>query len=622
MINRWYFVFISTIIFISSTLWHCSPGNGSGTGVGNGMIQGKLFSPDGKTPAYSAIVKIWRKDTIIDFTAGSAGTAQPPAYTAVTDKEGVFSIETVDTGLYLLEGSDNEQNMVLVDSIYIESAESRLTLPPDTLKASGAISGTIVLENGGSPQEIFILCFGNSRFTQLDNDGTFLLSPLAEGEYILRVLPITGRYPSVVTGTIPVISDSTTNLDTIFLESNNSTVEGLRVTSYDSLLQIVYLSWNAIASTTVKGYKLYRREVDTGSFQEPIGGSFFLRDTVYNDSDVVQDITYEYSVTAIDSNDNESPLSKSVIHTAFGAHYLQDSMQLSLYDSSDIVTFVTSRRTDCFYLVREKTEGSQSGQSLLVEKYTADGTPVTSWPLPDSVGPVHDSWPPTFPTYPIIIDSADNIYYAVYSVTEDDTLYSLCCMTADGASRLLFTEESGFKFEVVNNAILYVVDTITGYYSFDDREIKSVNLNKYILTDDTTVRIADPSHLIDCDRIALFYDSKGTVNVFAGGWIDTSFLQGCENCVWIDWLVDYDGISDSIYIRIWKDHERSALSAEPIYEFRIYRFQPNQQKYYEDYYLHRFYRSVKSVYMACNGDVYYLDGFGVIRRLSFPIANK
>jgi hypothetical protein len=187
----------------------------------------------------------------------------------------------------------------------VTNSDSTVTLPPDTLKPAGSIKGVIRLSEGGDPRKVFVLAFGIDRFARVEEDGSFRFTTLAEAEYDLRIISSIDHYGVLDTVNIPVISADTTNLDTLELPyTGNPTVKGLSLT-YDTLKQIVTLTWNQADTGLVNGYNVYRQHVDSGLVQL---NAAVVTDTVFRDSTAVQDNSYTYQVKAVDKNGNEGML--------------------------------------------------------------------------------------------------------------------------------------------------------------------------------------------------------------------------------------------------------------------------------------------------------------------------
>jgi hypothetical protein len=368
---------------------------GNSSGVGNGMVVGKLFSPDGKNPSQGAIVTVWRKNSLaaIGDTASSGAIK-----TTATDMRGGFSIDTLDdTGMYLIQGIDNEENMVLIDSIHIGKRDTTVSLPPDTLKAPGAIKGSVVLPLGGNFMQVFVLAFGNDRYVQVKENGTFLFKQLAEATYTLKILSVSSQYGLIDTGNVRVTSAETTDIGAVELPLRQLPKIHLR-TAYDSMAQVVTLSWNPAPAGITMGYNVYRRGIG-GFFATPLNDSMFVTDTVYADSSPVQDSTYSYGVAMVDKNGKEGPMSVQTTVQAGSGLTVKGSVKLAL--GAGRLATAMKRLAAGGYVAHVTEEGRNA---TFIEYYSEDGTRTKTVKL-------------TFADYGdyfggMDIDSQNNVYFA------------------------------------------------------------------------------------------------------------------------------------------------------------------------------------------------------------------
>ena len=282
----------------------------AGTATETENVVGKLFQPDGKTPAVGVRVHIRPKNTLADTSFKLAKILTDTAST-VTDDKGRFAFDTtIDTGTYVIEGS-NGNNAVLIDSVIVKKRDSTDTLTPDTLKPAGAIKGIINLSEGGDPRKVFVLAFGIDRFARVNADGSFKFSGLGEAKYDLRFISSLDNYGVLDTVNISVVSADTTDLDTIEMPFIGIPTPRNVVIAYDTSKQIVTLSWDKTDTALAKGFYVYRRNVDSNTVLMRINTSP-ITDTLYRDSTGIQGQTYEYRVSAIDKNATESMKSAGV----------------------------------------------------------------------------------------------------------------------------------------------------------------------------------------------------------------------------------------------------------------------------------------------------------------------
>ncbi len=323
-LNTKNYLYLVLMLFILLGL-SCSIGDdlsGGSTETTNSKILGILYQKDG-TPARGASVNVRLKATLPDTTARSEYPIVDSFFT-ITNSNGGFSIPKLDTGLYVIECSDSNDNFALIDSVSIDISSSTKYLI-DTLKPAGAIKGTIYLSEGGDPRKVYILIFGINRFIQPQSDGTFLFERLAQSSYTVRILPSLDDYDIVDTSGVVVQSSQITDLDTIKIPFSGIPIPKNLVLSYDTLIQRVHLSWDNADSSLAKGYHVYRKNIDSNTVFVRLNGSS-LTDTVFIDSTVTQGYSYEYKVTALDKNDNEGKFSQGVSVTIHGAFYLVDSI--------------------------------------------------------------------------------------------------------------------------------------------------------------------------------------------------------------------------------------------------------------------------------------------------------
>jgi hypothetical protein len=270
-------------------------------------VVGILYQPDGKTPATGVRVHIRPQKTLADtFGTGLSKRLAVLAATdsVVTDSAGRYAFDTtLDTGTYVVEAASGN-NAVLIDSVTVKNKAATDTLAPDTLKPAGALKGVIKLSEGGDPRKVFVLAFGIDRFAKVNADGSFKFAGLAEAAYDLRLISSLDNYGVLDTVGVSVRSGDTTDLDTIRLPFTGiPTPKNVRI-SYDTLKQIVTLTWNKADTGLVKGYNVYRKYQSPDSNFVKLNNGILL-DTFFLDTNAQLDQSYDYFVRALDTNMNE-----------------------------------------------------------------------------------------------------------------------------------------------------------------------------------------------------------------------------------------------------------------------------------------------------------------------------
>jgi uncharacterized protein (TIGR02145 family) len=244
-------------IFTTCSENHVTDG---GTETGNAKIVGKLYQADGKTPAVNALVSIRPRNSLANIS-GLIGLAKKRNDNVVvaTDSCGYFRFDsTLDTGTYTIEATSGNDAALIDSVVVIENGTD--TLPPDTLKPAGSITGVIKLTEGGDPRKVFVLAFGIDRFAMPDTNGVFSFDSLAEAAYHLRILSTIDDYKVIDTFNVAVHSGMVTDLDTIELPySGLGSPKGLSAI-YDTLHGCVVLSWKPVNAENLAGYVVFRND--------------------------------------------------------------------------------------------------------------------------------------------------------------------------------------------------------------------------------------------------------------------------------------------------------------------------------------------------------------------------
>jgi formylglycine-generating enzyme required for sulfatase activity len=285
--------------------------------TGKPLVAGVFFASDGTTPARNTAVYIRNNNKLIDTTDLILGIVQPDTAVTFTDADGRYAIDTIDTGMYVIEGT-NGNNRVLIDSVHITDPDSTKTISPDTLKPAGAIKGMVYLSEGGDPRKVFVLAFGIDRFARVNADGTFMFKGLAEGSYDLRIIALLNDYGVVDTFGIPVRTADTTDIDTIRLSYLGIPSPRNLLIRYDTLQEVVLLSWMPADTSRIDGYNIYR--ANKGQNFTLLTQTPLLKTAVaFSDATVVVGQTYEYRVVSRKSSGEESQLMDVTADTALVA---------------------------------------------------------------------------------------------------------------------------------------------------------------------------------------------------------------------------------------------------------------------------------------------------------------
>src|SRR3989339_395325 len=253
---------------------------------------GHIYYPDG-TPASNAIVQLIAADQ-------DPRTSSLVAATVTTDVNGRYSIKSLTAKTYNLL-AEGDSGKAFHDSIKVDDDTLELS---DTLHDPGILRGIVKLEGDIDTGYIFVILLGTNTYATADTNGNFTLADMPAGTYNTLVLTTVPEYASVDTElTVHVGADEWMN-DTIFLRNTGVPIpENLSIT-YDTLRQIVTLTWAKADTALVKSYNVYRRNVDSNTILTRINASP-ITDTFYTDNTLSKGATYEYVITALDRQSNE-----------------------------------------------------------------------------------------------------------------------------------------------------------------------------------------------------------------------------------------------------------------------------------------------------------------------------
>ncbi|MFP4163864.1 MAG: hypothetical protein ACLFQB_11685 [Chitinispirillaceae bacterium] len=268
---------------------------GNSTQTGNPkMLVGTIYKCDEVTPAPNASVKVRKRE----FTRNADSISS--SLQIKTDENGVFGINSLETGMYAIETVKDSQK-AFTDSVLIRDPATTVRVC-DTLKPTGRIKGQVVLAEGGDPRKILILTAGSNRIASPDSDGVFILDKMAQAAYDLRITPTMDNYEVRDTFNIQVRSGETTDLDTLYMKFTGiPSVKNLSA-QVDTLKQTVELRWSRVDCASVTGFNVYRKNLDSVSVPNLLVGS--VEDTLFVDS-IETPGDYVYRVSSVDTSGNE-----------------------------------------------------------------------------------------------------------------------------------------------------------------------------------------------------------------------------------------------------------------------------------------------------------------------------
>lgn len=295
---------------------------GNGTRLGNPAIVGTIYQPDGKSPAPDVMVHLRSKNALVDISTVGSIHDNDQSIAVVTNSEGKFVFTEIEIGSYMIECLDDNDNYAVYETVIVENYDTTISLPADTLKPAGAIAGHIRLPEGGELNKIYVLVFGVQKFAMVNNSGNFFIDNLAEGTYSLRIISSLADYGVIDTPMISVVSGNNTDLGTIELPFTGTPLLKNISIDYDTLKNVVSLSWDQLDTSQILGVNVSRRTeydlIDSLKLSycgyELISDNKIytklnkspLREPFYHDSTAVQNRIYAYRLSVIRKDTTET----------------------------------------------------------------------------------------------------------------------------------------------------------------------------------------------------------------------------------------------------------------------------------------------------------------------------
>jgi Concanavalin A-like lectin/glucanases superfamily/Domain of unknown function (DUF2341) len=205
-------------VFTLCILTGCSR-NGlvSNTGGSSSEVVGKVHYSNGQ-PARYAAVKLRSSDYLADtslISSSSRMLSNPDAY---TDDTGGFVLTNVPRGDYSIEVNDLMSNAVLL-RCSVSDTDTVITVPVDTLKPTGSITGSI--DSFSSPSvNVFVQVYGLGRITLISTSSPkFVIGDVPDGQYTIRIVSSVSANVAHKIANIKVLPGNQTELGAIELAS-------------------------------------------------------------------------------------------------------------------------------------------------------------------------------------------------------------------------------------------------------------------------------------------------------------------------------------------------------------------------------------------------------------------
>jgi hypothetical protein len=204
------------LMLLSLFMFRCSNPTevSGGSEVGNARVIAGTFIYEGGAAAANVTVNLRPKDYLPQPGFAKALVTEA---SVITDSNGYFAMDSVDSGTYVIQALDDSARGVFIDPIPVPYTYDTLDLAEDTLKATGSITGTILISGTPGSPRINVLIYGRDNISVPDSTGSFTIDNIAEGSYDLHIITENNVYPTKDSADIHVISGASTDLDTLSL---------------------------------------------------------------------------------------------------------------------------------------------------------------------------------------------------------------------------------------------------------------------------------------------------------------------------------------------------------------------------------------------------------------------
>lgn len=297
---------------------------GTGSQAGNGRIACTIYNEDG-SPAAGAVIRLRSSDYIAKLNINSTDTVSRDA---LTDKNGAFTIDSIDTGSYFIEVNDGQSHAVLL-TCDITSSDTLVKLPEATLLPTGTIKGTFISgPNASSAPSVMI--YGLERSGVYDSlTREFSIYDVPGGNYTICILATPSESkpveianivlsPDLITdvGAIDFIDQSTwKHSQKIYINTSSTGADvGGTVTNFPLLLRLRSENFNFgnaktdgsdVRFTNSKGTSL-SYEIEQWDAGNQVAEIWVNIDTVYGNDSIQHFKMFWGNAEATDSSNSEA----------------------------------------------------------------------------------------------------------------------------------------------------------------------------------------------------------------------------------------------------------------------------------------------------------------------------
>lgn len=203
---------------------------GFGSETTNGRVSGKVILPGG-SPAIGAHAEIRSTDYAAAVPKALAKTWEQ-ADDGLTDSNGCFTFDSLDTGSYSVEINDRSALAVL-KQCSISPDRHPVNVGTITMQCYAAVTGEVNID--AAPGAVwYVQVYGLERLAPVDGSGTFTISDLPAGTFRLRIVCSDSAVQPVIIDKVTTMPGATTVVPSVGWRSSrqlalNTTAGGANV---------------------------------------------------------------------------------------------------------------------------------------------------------------------------------------------------------------------------------------------------------------------------------------------------------------------------------------------------------------------------------------------------------
>jgi hypothetical protein len=271
-----------TLLFIAGLNCSTDLADG-GTEAGNAKIIGTVVDENG-TPVDNALVTLNEKtDTILHYYTVHDSLITYDT-TVATDSKGVFAFDLPDSGMYHITVEKYKRFLVFIDSIHVFNKVT-ISLPPDTIREPGVITGTVYLNDttGVTEKQIRVIVKEKLDYViEIGHGEPFTFADIPRGLYGILCSPESGEFlPKWLK--VEVTPGDTTDLGKIVLQKITNYLVSSNVMTAD-FKGLDSVPVNVIPEYTFTAAPLFVTTAKTGVYPK---GEWIIVDAVINGNTVM-----------------------------------------------------------------------------------------------------------------------------------------------------------------------------------------------------------------------------------------------------------------------------------------------------------------------------------------------